>query len=321
MDIYFLGTSSGVPTKQRNVSGIAVIQGDGKGWHLIDCGEGTQHQLLHAPLTLQKLRSIFITHVHGDHCYGLPGLLASAGMHGRSEPLKIIAPKGIETWINETIKQTELYLPFEVEFCAVEKLKSMEIGSLTVDATVLSHRVPSFAYRLIQREIVTQLDHDKLTAHGIPKGPIWGALQRGEDVELNGKLLCNKDWVQVTTKEKTMVICGDNDTPEMLDELMDGCDVLVHESTFTGEYASRAKEVGHSYAGLIASYAQSQSIPNLVLTHFSARYAPEGKPSPSVSDMRREAEMVYQGQLFLANDHAQYRLDSKNKLEDVTAPG
>lgn len=116
MDLIFLGTSSGTPTKQRNVTGLALAADSGKAWYLVDCGEATQHQLLHTPLSLNGLRAIFITHVHGDHCYGLPGLLASAAMAGRKDPLPIVAPKGIEAWIRATLELTAVFLPFALEF-------------------------------------------------------------------------------------------------------------------------------------------------------------------------------------------------------------
>ena len=118
----FLGTSSGTPTKQRNVSAIAIKKANAKSWHLIDCGEGTQHQILHTHLSLNTLSSISITHIHGDHCYGLPGLLASAAMAGRTDPLLIIAPQGIQRFIETTCQLTELQLPYKINFLAVETM-------------------------------------------------------------------------------------------------------------------------------------------------------------------------------------------------------
>ena len=104
MNLKFLGTSAGVPTKNRNVSGVALRESKGKGWYLIDCGEGTQHQVLHTKLSFHSLKAIFITHVHGDHCYGLPGILASAGMGGRKAPLTIVAPAG--KWLCKSYRVT-----------------------------------------------------------------------------------------------------------------------------------------------------------------------------------------------------------------------
>src|SRR5690606_26719888 len=111
MNLIFLGTSAGMPTKFRNVTALAVQEDTGRAWYLVDCGEATQHQILRTKLSLNRLAAIFITHVHGDHCYGLPGLLASTGMSGRTEPLVIVAPAGIEDWINSTLQLTSLHLP------------------------------------------------------------------------------------------------------------------------------------------------------------------------------------------------------------------
>ncbi len=145
LKLTFLGTSAGVPTKQRNVTALAieclnphtsgVQQGSrqqnnqnkkSRPWLLIDCGEGTQQQLLHTKLSLHQLTAICITHVHGDHCYGLPGLLASAAMSGRREPLTLIAPKAISALLDAFILHTELYLPFTLNFVSIEDLLSQE---------------------------------------------------------------------------------------------------------------------------------------------------------------------------------------------------
>lgn len=122
MDLLFLGTSAGVPTKARNVSATAVIEASGSHWYLVDCGEGTQHRLLHTPLSIRDLRAIFITHVHGDHCFGLPGLLASAGMSGRTQPLEVILPAVLHDWVRQGLVASDTFLPFELRLLPVEEL-------------------------------------------------------------------------------------------------------------------------------------------------------------------------------------------------------
>ena len=124
MELIFLGTSSGTPTKSRNVSAVAVKKQNNKRWYLIDCGEGTQHQILRTKLSLLHLSVICITHIHGDHCYGLPGLLASASMDGRKELLTVIAPEGVRLFLNSIIKTTQLELSFKVNFIKPEEIKS-----------------------------------------------------------------------------------------------------------------------------------------------------------------------------------------------------
>lgn len=310
MDILFLGTSSGTPTKTRNVTGLALLEEKGKAWYLIDCGEGTQHQLLHTSLSLNDLQALFITHVHGDHCYGLPGLLASAGMSGRRSPLQIIAPIGIKAWFEVTQQQTQLHLPFAVHFIETESLRGWCIGNVDVSAIALSHRVPSYAYSFTETNLEANLDTEKLTMDGIPKGPLWGKLQRGIDVEFEGKFISAADYRKIDNRPRRIVIGGDNDNPALLMDACKQCHVLVHESTYTVDVAEKmGGSFGHSSAERVAIFAQEAGIPHVVLTHFSARYQSNPERSPSIEDVRAEAARNYTGQLFMAEDFARYRLN------------
>jgi len=309
MELLFLGTSSGTPTKSRNVTGLALIEEKGSTWYLIDCGEGTQHQLLHTKLSVNDLQAIFITHVHGDHCYGLPGLLASAGMNGRRSPLKIIAPEGIAAWYEATKVQTQLYLPFEIQFIETESLVGCKLGNMLVDAVALSHRVPSFAYVFTEAQVEVNLDTEKLLLNGVPKGPLWGKLKNGFDVIHEGKTIHSHEYIKAETKPRKIVIGGDNSNPELLANACQGCSVLVHEATYTIDVAKKVGDsVGHSHAGLIASFAERASIPNLVLTHFSPRYQANTEISPSIKDIQSEALSVFHGNLILAKDFMRYKL-------------
>ncbi|WP_292936101.1 ribonuclease Z [Noviherbaspirillum sp.] len=318
MDLLFLGTSSGTPTRTRNVSGLALIDEIGSAWYLVDCGEGTQHQLLHAPLSLHDLHAVFITHVHGDHCYGLPGLLASAGMHGRNKPLRIIGPDGIEEWIRSTLRLTQLLLPYDLEFLAAESLAQWEINHWLVDAYPLSHRVPSFAYRFTEASTEARLDIGKLEVQGIPRGPVWGQLRNGMDVAYEGRTLESSDYIYFPNTPRRIVIGGDNDRPELLGEACRQAQLLVHEATYTKAMADKAGSVvRHSAAAAVASFARSAGLPNLVLTHFSPRYQSDASRSPSIEDIRAEAAANYPGQLFLAEDFARYRLHKTGQLDRI----
>ena len=309
MELQFLGTSSGTPTKSRNVTAITLKESQGNKWYLIDCGEGTQHQLLHTHLSLNSLSAIFITHVHGDHCYGLPGLLASAGMNGRSAPLTIVAPKGIKEFVEAIQTHTELYLPFEITFISSEDFPQLTFDHITVSLTELSHRVPSFAYSFVESKHQLNLDIQKLQSTAIPKGPLWGKLQSGTDVELDGTLYRSQDFVTKIEHFKKIIICGDNDSPELLSQEAQDCHLLVHEATYASEMADRAKSVGHSYARQVAAFAEQASIANLVLTHFSPRY------QGSIQDLYHEAQSVYSGSLFLAKDFERYCLNQSLQLQ------
>jgi len=309
MEIIFLGTSAGVPTKSRNVSAIALIESKGRSWHLIDCGEGTQHQLLHSHLSLNSLSTVFLTHLHGDHCYGLPGLLASAGLHGRTKPLKIVAPKGAKEWVELTQRISDLYLPYELEFVLPDEVKHRGFGQFSVSSIVLSHRIASFGFAFTETNVQRSIDIEKIKRAKIPKGPLWGRIQAGEDIEFNGVLYRANDLSSASASARKVIICGDNDQPDLLKHECKNCDVLVHESTFADDMKDRAKGVGHSYAQLIASFAQKAGVANLVLTHFSARYANDD------NSLKNEARMHYLGNLYIAGDFDRFRLNSLGELE------
>ncbi|WP_413662236.1 MBL fold metallo-hydrolase [Microbulbifer sp. CNSA002] len=314
MEILFLGTSSGTPTKQRNVSGIGLIESLGKNWYLIDCGEGTQQQILHTNLSLNRLSAIFITHKHGDHCYGLPGLLGSSGMQRRTRPLTLVAPGAVYDWLLSTQTITELYLPFELNFIPVENLPQIEIGQFTTTTIQLSHRVPSYAYSFTERYVEVTLDTQSLLATGIPKGPQWGKIKNGIDVVHHGKIYTATDFILKPRPPRNIIICGDNNNPELLKDTCANCNVLVHESTYAKDLAQKAGHVGHSYSTQIASFAEGLSIPNLVLTHFSTRYQKDSKASCSIDTIRKEAQLIYKGQLYLAEDFMHLLLKKSGKL-------
>ena len=315
MEFQFLGTSSGTPSKTRNVSGLA-LRGPGGGWSLVDCGEGTQHRILDTPLSLHDLRAIFITHLHGDHCYGLPGLLASAGMLNRTAPLALVGPPALRTFIDGVMATSELGLPYPLEFIAVDVLACTPVlPDLAVDAIALSHRMPSWAYRFTERTVERKLDAARLRAAGIAPGPAWGELQQGLDAVLDdGRVLHAADWLLPPRKARTVIVGGDNDDPSLLLEAARTADVLIHEATYTEEVLLK---VGpgpmHSSALRVARMAQAARLPNLVLTHFSPRYQ-DGEGPLSMGALEAEARSEYAGSLFLARDFDRYVLGRDGTL-------
>ncbi|MDQ0085293.1 ribonuclease Z [Variovorax boronicumulans] len=308
MKLTFLGTSSGTPTRHRNVSGLAVQTVLNADWFLIDCGEGTQHRVLQTPLSLNDLVAICITHVHGDHCYGLPGLLASAGMGKRTKPLKLIAPLPVWEWFEATRALTDLHLPYEVEHVDLEDQPLVyEAPGVRIDRHVLRHRVPSHAYRVQVETRRSRLKADALRAIGLPPGPAWRALQTGEDVPFNGEVLRSADYADTQVDTAIAVLGGDNAEPALLHDACKGAQLLVHEATFTQDALDK---VGpgpmHSSARLLAEFAQTVEVPNLILTHFSARHQNE----EGMAALMAETQTHYRGHAFLANDLDVYELDS-----------
>lgn len=271
----FLGTSSGVPTLARNVSALAIRNSKNKDWILVDAGEGTQHRIQQTKLSLQNLIAICITHVHGDHCYGLVGLLASAGMNARTTALTIIAPKEIQQWIEVTAQLTDLHLPYLLNFIDVnEATQILQItDELSIQAHQLSHRVPSFAFSIIAQHIHKKLDTQALIQLGVPKGKAWGDLQQGLDIEFNGENLKAADFIQTQTQRVHAIVGGDNDRPKLLAQACQDAQLLIHESTYTQVILDKVGSGPmHSSAKMVAEFAQQQSLSNLILTHFSPRH-------------------------------------------------
>ncbi len=363
LQLTFLGTSAGVPTKQRNVTALAIEclnpyrnssqSSKKRPWLLIDCGEGTQQQLLYTKRSLHQLIAICITHVHGDHCYGLPGLLASAAMSGRTTPLTIIAPKAIAALLEAVKSTTALYLPYTINFIAIEdilanvssSLSSSETNNkasnanislplddqhhLTIDVTPLSHRVPSHAFGITQTISHLALNTDKLKAEGIPTRKLWGELQQGRDVYTDeGRQLLSADYVHEDKLRTRIVVAGDNDTPALLTPILKEATLLVHEATYTCDVLTKMRrkvqedhtdnvdsdaifDPMHSSVAQVAKFAQDSRLKNLILTHFSARYQSFDNPQSTAANMshiRLEAQACYQGNLWLAEDFAQYRV-------------
>jgi len=324
MEIIFLGTSAGVPTKARNVSALALRKRNAKAWYLVDCGEGTQQQVLRTKLSLNRLEAILISHVHGDHCYGLPGLISSASMAGRERQLTIVGPARIRDFIEAIQATTGLHLSFAIEFVAVETLTgAIETADFALEAATLSHGVDSYGYAFTERGIERKLDADRLEALGVTRGPRWGQLFRGESVVLDDGSVIESDAVLLPTRRaRRVVVGGDNDTPGLLDALCDGADVLVHEATYTRAVVERlGTDNQHSTAAAVAEFAQAKGLANLVLTHFSPRYQYARNATPWIGDIEYEARCHYQGNLFLASDFDTYLLSRDGVLSRAEAEG
>ncbi len=303
----FLGTSAGMPTKNRNVTSLALETTLSKDWWMIDCGEATQHRLQYIPLTVNHLAGICITHVHGDHTYGLPGLLASASMTGRTKPLILIAPLAVKEWLDATLLHTELFLPYPIIHVdvAAAQLVHQETG-LRIERHHLSHRAPSVGFRFAMESATWKLDKDKLLARGVPAGPVWGRIQNGEDVQLDDGVMLQADEYRIGRVDHAVVVVGgDNDTPSLLHAACEGAQLLVHEATYT-EAISQKVGPGptHSSVQQVARFAAERGLPNLIMTHFSARY----DTREGMMELDAEARLNYQGNFFLARDFDTYEL-------------
>ncbi|WP_457809239.1 ribonuclease Z [Kushneria sp. EE4] len=319
MQLRFLGTSAGMPTRTRHVSAQALSFDGQRRWILIDCGEGTQYQLMHTPLSVARLEAVLITHVHGDHCYGLPGLLASASMAGRRAAMTIVGPPAVRDYLEAVRASTGLHLGFELIHIDAATLidTRLALSDATVRATRLSHGIECYAYAFEERHVEAALDVDRLKAEGVAPGPVWGRLQRGETViDEQGRRLSGGDYHLAARTPRRLVVAGDNDTPDLLAGLCQGAHVLVHEATYTEAVVRHlGTDNGHSSAARIAAFAQRAGLGALVLTHFSPRYASRPGGAHHINEIEHEARAHFTGTLMLAEDLAVYTLSREHTLQ------
>lgn len=275
MELEFLGTGAGVPAKHRNVSGIAFKLLDERNavW-LFDCGEGTQMQILRTNIRPRKIEKIFITHLHGDHIFGLPGLISSRSFQGGNETLEIYGPKGIKNFIQTALKISQTRLSYNIKFFEIENEGLIfKDRQFQVYCQKLDHGITSYGYRVVEADHEGELQVAELQKLGVAPGPIYGRLKKGETVTLaDGRQLSGKDFVGAAKKGRIVTILGDTRRTQSAIELARGADALVHESTFNKNEAQMAKAYFHSTTHQAADVAKRAGVKQLLLTHISARY-------------------------------------------------
>lgn len=297
------------------MSAVAVRYGIG--WDLFDCAEGTQHQLLPTSLSLPKLRRIFISHLHGDHCFGIFGLLGSRSMSGCTTPLTVYGPAGIEAMVRHVLEASDSRIGFPLEFheVASEGERIVENSDEVIDAIALDHRIESFGWCIREAERAGEFFPDKAAELGVEPGPAYQRLRNGETVEGSAGPVTPDQVVGPTRPGRSIIVAGDNRDPEKLLDTTGGVQLLVHESTFTEEALEHlGDDRGHSTAHRVAVAAEQHGIDHLLLTHFSPRYGPSGTGGQTVEALRVEAREAYSGNLDLAEDYASYTLTLDGEL-------
>lgn len=290
MQIEFLGTGAGSPSKTRNVTGIALklLEERNAVW-LFDVGEATQHQILKTTIRPRKIEKIFITHLHGDHIFGLPGLLSSRSFQGGNEPLTIYGPRGVEQFVKISLKVSETKLSYPLKFVELTDAGVIfKDQTFTVSCEKLDHKIECFGYRVVEHDHPGELQVDKLKAMNIPSGPLYGQIKAGKTVTLDdGTVLDGKQFIGQPQRGRIVTILGDTRKTNASVELARNADVLVHESTFAKGEGKMARNYYHSTSAQAAQVAKKANAKRLLLTHISARYV--GKAAYELAYQVRDA--------------------------------
>ncbi|CCJ80492.1 Ribonuclease Z [Cronobacter dublinensis 1210] len=248
-------------------------QNNQSGLWLFDCGEATQHQMLRASANPGKIEKIFITHLHGDHIFGLPGLLCSRSMAGCETPLDVYGPQGIKEFIETALRLSGSWTSYPLRIHEITAGTVLDDDAFTVTAFALTHPVECYGYRIEERDKPGTLDAAALKAAGVTPGPLFQQLKRGETVTLDdGRTLCGADYLSAPRPGKKIAIFGDTGPTAQAAALARDVDLMVHETTLEAAMAEKANGRGHSTTQQAATLAREAGAKRLVMTHFSSRY-------------------------------------------------
>ena len=304
MKLIFLGTGAGIPSKTRNVSALVLdlLQQTNSMW-LFDCGEATQHQILHTSIKPRKINRIFITHLHGDHIFGLPGFLSSRSFQGGDQPLTIYGPPGIQEYVQTSLSISETHLSYKLHIVEYEEGLIYEDAFFKVYCQQLQHGISSYGFRIIEKDTTGPLLVQKLKEAGIPPGPIYQCLKEQEYVQLeDGTTLAQKDFVGPSQKGKVICILGDTRYPTAHTSFVKDANTLVHEGTFGHDLLDTAHTYYHSTTTEVATLAKEANVQQLLLTHISSRYGKDDLPK-----LLQEARNIFP-ETYIVHDFEEYIL-------------
>jgi ribonuclease Z len=270
--VIFLGTAGSIPTIQRGLPAIAIRRKNEL--LLFDCGEGVQRQMIQAGVGFHRKTKVFVTHMHGDHVLGLPGLFQTMSLLDREKKLEVYGPVGIIAFVEAIKKTVHFGLTFPIE---VSEIKEAGVvcaeKEYEVHATWADHMTPSLAYALIEKPRPGRFNLEKAKSLGVPEGPLWSKLQRGSVVKLSdGRIVKPEEVLGAPRPGRKIVYTGDTRPSKNLVKFAENADLLIHDATFDDELWERAREDGHSTPSQAAETAKKAGAKRLVLTHISARY-------------------------------------------------
>lgn len=304
--VTFLGTAASVPTRTRGTAATLVARG-GDRW-LVDCGEGTQRQLLRSGLGLVDVDLILLTHLHADHVLGLPGLIKTYGLRGRERALRVVGPRGLVAFLDRlgsVIGRT----PFALDVAEVGAGVVHDDTGAVIEAFHTDHSVTSLGYALLEDDRPGTFDVDAAQTLGVPSGPLFGRLQRGEEITLDNGNVIRPDQVLGEPRDgRTLVISGDTRPCRATAEIAQDADLLVHEGTFLHAELDRAVETRHSTVTEAATLARDAGVRMLAVTHLSGRFMPR--------DARAEAEAILP-RVVVPKDFDQIEIPFRDRGEPI----
>ncbi|MHA7733456.1 ribonuclease Z [Nitrosopumilus sp. S6] len=273
MKLVFLGTSAAQPTENRGLSCIC-LEREGE-ILMFDAGEAAQISYMKSGLGWNKKMKIFVTHLHGDHCVGILGLLQTMSMQNRTETLEIFGPSGIEEFIAANIKVLNFGLSFPILINTIKDEKIFENEKFSIRACKANHSIVAFSYLFEEKDKPGRFNVEKAKELGIPEGELWNKLQNGNEIRINEKIIKPEDVLGKKRPGKKIGISGDTMPTKELEKFFEECDYLVFDSTFLEDEKQKAQDTCHSTAKQAATLGKNAKVKNLILTHFSARYKDE----------------------------------------------
>jgi len=284
MRVVFLGTGGTYPCTERNVTAIAIQLG--KNVLLLDCGEGTQRQFMRSNVSFMSTRWIFITHYHGDHFLGIPGLVQSMNLNDRSEPLDIYGPSGTIDLMKFLVNAGYFAPGYEINAHEVSAGEDIELDGFRVLVSEVDHTVPSLAFAVTEFDRPGRFDSARAAELGIPEGPMFGKLQRGESVEIDGRTIEPDEVLGPSRSGRKIVYSGDTRPCDSMADLAKRADLLIHDATLLSQEERQATDFGHSTAKAAAEIALRAGVEQLALVHYSPRYK-------DVEPLLEEAKSVF----------------------------
>jgi ribonuclease Z len=302
VQLTFLGTVAGAPTRDRNVTALALRFGDG-GWWLVDCGEATQHRVREAGLKAGRLDRILITHLHGDHCWGLPGMLMAAAIAERRDPIQVAGPRGLARLLDGTLGTSSSELPYPLDVIELDedpRGKPLPGDGWRARPFAIRHRVPCVAYLIEEPPRPGRFHPERAAALGVADRRLFGRLQRGEAIDLpDGSRIRPEQVLDPAPPPRRVLVCGDTDDADAVIPHARRVDVVVREATYAGDREPQARQWGHSTATMTGRFAAALGARHLIVTHVGGRHA----DGDAAEELRREAaEACPETNVLVAHD-------------------